>query len=255
MTRAVGFQAWAAPCCGAQYAFPKYVSMNFSAWAYWTDGWRDQSPMPNDVGLRLCKCKQFVLLKNMVKVDGEVDVAASTILPFMEHVSDDLLPKCIAQACNEEMEVAARLKYWRHLNHDYRDGYRLHRDAEEAATEAEWKAANPESRSRWDKLLRRKPPFYSRPANSPFTYPSFEPTDLQLGNMKRLSEILSDWSALSRCGYRYVTELAELYREQGRFKEAESTIQSIADNEVGVTSNLIATLINEKKIAPVRYRM
>ena len=27
-----------APCCGARYAYPNYTYMNFSAWAYWTDG-------------------------------------------------------------------------------------------------------------------------------------------------------------------------------------------------------------------------
>jgi hypothetical protein len=30
--------------------------MNFSAFEYWKDGWRVQSPMPNDEGLRRCKC-------------------------------------------------------------------------------------------------------------------------------------------------------------------------------------------------------
>jgi hypothetical protein len=63
MTRVRGIRVLATPYCGAQYALPNYVSMNFSAFEFWTDGWREHSPMPNDEGLRICQCGQFVLLK------------------------------------------------------------------------------------------------------------------------------------------------------------------------------------------------
>ena len=69
MTIVRGVQIFASPCCGAQYAFPRYVSMNFSAFEYWTDGWREWSLMPNDEGLRRCKCGQFVVIKDMVPVE------------------------------------------------------------------------------------------------------------------------------------------------------------------------------------------
>lgn len=249
MTRVRGVRILAAPCCGARYAFPRYVSMNFSAFEYWTDGWREYSLMPNDEGLRRCKCGQFILLKDMV----EVESAESSELPYMDHVPTELLPECIAKAFSEEMEVAARLGYWRYLNHVYRDNYRQHRDAEEAATRAAWEAANPDRRTRWDKLLRRKAPSFSRPHNSPFTVPVFEPTEEQLQNMKWLSKILVDWRAPSHRGY--TMELADLYREQRRFDEAEAVILTIDHAQVGVTSQLIAKLIKEKQAAPIRYRM
>ncbi len=249
MTRVRGVRILAAPCCGAQYAYPQYVSINFSAFEYWTDGWREGSLMPNDEGLRRCNCGQFFLLKDM----SAVGTAESSELPFMDRVPDDRLPECIAKASSEEMEVAARLGYWRHLNHAYRDSYRQHRDAEEAATRAAWEAANPDRRTRWDKLLRRKAPEFSRPHNSPFTFPVFEPTEEQLQNMKRLSKILLDWKAASHRGY--TMELADLYREQGRYDEAEAVILTIEDAQVGVTSRLIATLIKERQAAPMRYRM
>jgi len=51
MTISKGLRVVAAPCCGARYAAPRYVSMNFMAFEYWTDGWRDGSLMPNDEGL------------------------------------------------------------------------------------------------------------------------------------------------------------------------------------------------------------
>jgi hypothetical protein len=249
MTIVRGVRILAAPCCGARYKFPNYVSMNFSAFEYWTDGWREFSPMPNDEGLRRCQCGQFVLLKELV----EIETAETSELPRIDHVPAELLPECIAQARSEDLELAARLGYWRHLNHPYREWYRQHRDAEEAATKAAWETDNPDRRTWWDKLRGRKAPSYSRPPGSPFTYPAFEPTQEQLQNMKRLSEMLIAWYEPTR--RRYTIELAELYREQGHFEEAERMILTLAEGEVDVTSNLIARLIKEKQPAPMRYRM
>lgn len=257
MTIVRGVRIMAAPCCGAQYAFPRYVSMNFSAFEYWTDGWREWSLMPNDEGLRRCKCGQFVLTKDMISIEKPAAPSAdddeSNELPFMNHVPDDLLPECISKASCEDMEVAARLGYWRHLNHEYRDRYRQHRDAEEAATKAAWEAANPDQRTWWDKFLSRKPPVYRRPPNSPFTYPAFEPTDEQLQNMKLLSKILSSWWTDSRRGHGM--ELVDLYREQGRFDEAELVISTMDIKTDDVTGQLITKLIKEKQSPPMRYRM
>lgn len=50
-------------------------------------------------------------------------------------------------------------------------------------------------------------------------------------------------------------DLADLYREQGRFDEAEQVILTIDDRDVDVTSKLIARLIQEKQPAPMRYMM
>mgnify|MGYP000976809041 CR=1 FL=1 len=50
-------------------------------------------------------------------------------------------------------------------------------------------------------------------------------------------------------------DLANLYREQGRFDEAEQVILTIDDRDVDVTSKLIARLIQEKQPAPMRYMM
>lgn len=132
MTIVRGVRILAAPCCGQSYAFPRYVSMNFMAFEYWTDGWREGSLMPNDEGLRRCKCGKFLLIKHLV----EVDTAEFSDLPRMDHVADESLGECIADADSVELEIAARLSLWRYLNHTYREQYRQHRDAEEAATKA-----------------------------------------------------------------------------------------------------------------------
>ena len=66
MTIVSGVRIVAAPCCGAHYAAPRYRSMNFMAFEYWTDGWREGSLMPNDEGLRRCTCGQFILMKETI---------------------------------------------------------------------------------------------------------------------------------------------------------------------------------------------
>ena len=248
MTMVRGVRILATPCCGAQYALPNYMSMNFSAYEYWADGWREGSLMPNDEGLRRCQCGQFILLKGLV----QVGTADASNLPSIDRVSAQHLPECIASATSEDVEVAASFEYWHHLNHSYRDRYHRHRAAEEAATEAAWKAANPDNRSSWDKLRRGKSPTYFRPANSPFTCPPFEPTPEQLENMVRLSEILARRSVGSQSS---IIHLAELYREQGRFEEAQLAMDNLEKSQVDVTRKLISTLIQEKNAAPIRYRM
>ena len=257
MTIVRGVQIMAAPCCGALYSFPKYVSMNFSAFEYWTDGWRESSLMPNDEGLRRCKCGQFVLIKDMVSIErsdtSDADHDDSNNQPYMDHVPNELLPDCILKASSEDMEVAARLVYWRYLNHEYREKYSAHREAEEAATKSEWEVTNPDRRTWWDRFLRRKPPEYRRKLNSPFSHPAFEPTDVQFQNMQRLSTLLFDrWKS---CGKGYAIDLVDLYREQGRFDEAELVISAIGIKANDVTGQLIRRLIEERQPAPMRYRM
>lgn len=250
MTIIRGVRIVAAPCCGARYVLPRYVSMNFMTFEYWTDGWRDGSLMPNSEGLRRCKSGRFVLMKDLV----EIVTAETSDLPHIEYVPDEQLVECIAKADSEDMEVAARLEYWRYLNHPYRQKYLQHWDVEEAATKAVWEAANPDRRRWWDKLRRPKAPRYSSLPGRPFSYPAFEPTDEQLQNMKRLCKILLAWGLESRRGYDAIA-LAELYRQQGRYDEAEVIIFTLDENEEGVTSNLIAKLIKEKEPALMRYRI
>lgn len=148
--------------------------------------------------------------------------------------------------------MAARLGYWRYLNHDYRHAYVKHRDAEEAATRAAWIASNPDRRTWWDRLLRRSAPTYSRPEGSPFTYPPYEPSPEQLANMQRLCELLQT-SELAPNGN--MLELAELYREQGRFDEASAVLQSVESKDLDITGRLIARLVDEKERAPMWYAM
>ena len=251
MTKAIGTIILVAPCCGARYVYPRYTSMNFTAWAYWTDGWRDRSLMPNDEGLRRCTCGQFFLLQKM-KAAEEGAAAEGEGLPFTMAVQDEQLPECFASPVSAEVEVAARLGYWRYLNHGYRDAYVEHRDAEEAATRAEWLAKNPVRRTWWDRLLRRPVPRYSRPEGSPFTYPPYEPNLEQLANMERLCELLQQSGPAP---HGHTLELAEIYRALGRFDGARAVLQAMAPKDFGTPGRLIAQMVEEKERAPMRYAM
>lgn len=251
MTIVRGVHILASPCCGARYVAPQYLSMNFSAFEYWTDGWRDGSLMPNDEGLRRCQCGKWLLMNQFV----QVDTAESSDLPRIPHVRDNDLDECIAHAPSTDVEIAARVGLWRSLNHGYRESYRVHRAAEEAATRAAWEVANPDRRTWWDKFLKHKPPQYCRPSDSPFTVPPYTPTAQQRENMARLSALLSPCVEVSETGDHNRLLLSELYREQGLFGLAQAVLGKDSIGRDEVTWRLMSRLIQEQQTAPIRYRM
>jgi hypothetical protein len=250
MTRIRGVRILQARCCGARYSAPNFLSMNFSASARWTDGWREDSLMPNDEGLRRCDCGRFILMRDL----RQVDVADESELPNIQYayLSGDLLPECIAAAEGIQVELAARLQYWRELNHPYRAAYREHRDAEEAATRAAWEVANLDLRTRWDKFLRRKAPSYSRPPDSPLTVPLFEPSEEQLQNMGHLVQLLARAKRSGRVVDPYM--LVELHREQGQFGDARCVLQASEVDQSDRITHLFIQLIREEQPAPMRVR-
>jgi len=249
MTMIRGVRIRATPCCGKLYASPNYLSMNFMSSGFWTDGWRENSLMPNETGLRLCACGSFVKLKDMIDIREE----ENSDLPRMEQIPEHLMQDCVKQAKDEDMEVLARIAYWRYANHEYRNKYRAHREAEEEESKKIWNLLQHQTNKWWKKLLRIPLPEYRRSSNSPFTYPPFEPNAIQIENMTILSDMLREIQKHE--SGRYVTTLTELYRELGRFEEAKAQIQTISENEIGTTSKLMADLIDQKETALIRYRM
>lgn len=247
MTSIAGYNISAVPCCGKTYRTIRYRSMNFSAWEYWTDGYTGGGLMPNGFGLRQCLCGAFYLRSEMVDL-GQVDESE---LENPSHVQAEDLPNAIAQARNVQIEMAARLEYWQHLNHSYRESYRAHREAEEAATKAAWESANPDRRSLWQKLRKVPAPTYIRPNNSSFTYPSFEPSQEQQDNMRALIQLLNNLD--KRRGYLH--EIVELHRELGEFEKAANVFDEFEEEDQGTTSKLLARLVNDRETAPMRYRM
>ena len=105
---------------------------------------------------------------------------------------------------------------------------------------------------------RREPPRFVRQPGRPFTCPPFEPTAEQLGNLERLAVIVCSWGETAGDAARRSVrglELAELWREQGRFEDAEAALKAECADEADVTRKLIAALIAERLAAPVRYML
>jgi len=253
MTRISGHTSIASPCCKSPYKVVEYASMSFSAYAYWTDGAKDGGLMPNDGGLRVCRCGTAFLLRDAV----HLEIEASPDTPFPPKPADADLPSVINSASSPTLEATARRNYWRYLNDVYRVHYRAHREKEEAKMDAKWRddyfACLPFLPRVIHKLLRSKPPWdYPKPER-PFTVPPYEPTTEQTQNMARLlALILNEAEQSVRADQ---LEIAELYRELGQFEAAADALSSCNEDHQEVTKKVISEQIGLCSAAPIRYQM
>ena len=252
MTRISGHTSIASPCCKSPYKVVEYASMNFSVYAYWTDGAKDGALMPNDGGLRMCRCGTAFLLRDAIRLEIE----ASPDTPFPPKPADADLPSVIQSASSAQLEATARRNYWRYLNDDYRVHYRAHREKEKEKADAQWRddyfACLPFPHRVIHKLLRSKPPWdYPKPER-PFTVPPYKPTTEQKQNMARLlALILNEADQLGKADQ---LEVAELYRELGQFEAAEEALGACNEDQQQVTKQVIGEQIELRSAAPIRYR-
>jgi hypothetical protein len=87
----------------------------------------------------------------------------------------------------------------------------------------------------------------------PFSAPPYQPSALQIQNMERLLELI-----LEKLHEPYgpnMLEIAELYRELGRFEEAADALSQCPADDFGVPEKLMENLIGEGQRAPIRYRL
>jgi len=167
------------------------------------------------------------------------------------------LPEAIRTASSAMVELVARRDYWRHLNDEYRTLYRAHRDAKEAEADTRWVVEWRATLTPWQRLMQRlkktQPPPSPVTFNRPFTIPPYTPTTEQLDNMKRLlTHILAGSAEDTRIDW---LEVAELYREQGLFQEAQDALSRYVDDHSSVTAKVLAEQIAKRASAPIRYRM
>jgi hypothetical protein len=252
MTRISGHTLITSPCCKSPYKVVEYASMNFSAYAYWTDGAKDGGLMPNDGGLRVCRCGTAFLLRDAVHL--EIEASPDTLFP--PKLADADLPAVIQATSSSQIEATARRNYWRYLNDDYRVQYRAHREREEAKTDAQWRddyfACLPFLPRVIHKLLRSKPPWdYPKPER-PFTVPPYQPTTEQTQNMARLLALILNEADQS--GKADQLEVAELHRELGQFEAAADALSSCNEDHQQVTKKVISEQIGLCSAAPIRYR-
>lgn len=256
MTRIAGYELIGSPCCRTIYSKARFSSVNFSSSAFWTDGKRENSLMPNDGGLRKCKCGTYFLLSDCTTTG--LDAGENPNFP--QHVHDSELPNAIQTASSEIVEIAARRSYWMYLNDSYREKYKSHREAEDAQTEfiwaSEWNKKNSDKKSItrkfFDILLRRKAPSAPPAKDKPFTFPDFEPTEIQIKNMVRLLDLVN--SHPEKYSKEYPVELAELYRELGMFDKSISLLKNISSENQDTVTKLLLKMAVEKHTAPIRYR-
>jgi hypothetical protein len=244
MTRVSGYYTKVARCCGAIYGMPRYRSINLLASGLWTDGYREHSLMPNDSGLRRCTCGDFFLQGELINVSEaeETDHSPPHLVPTAD------LPQAIAQARTIAIETAARLDYWQHLNHTYRKRYRIHREAEDAATKATWEASNPDQRTTWQKLLKKdREPLYQPALDRPVSFPPFEPSTEQRENMLALLDLTES------VGGRNTLQRVELNRELGQFDAAHQRLATTSADDSPAFQKVSALLIERRQAAPVRY--
>ena len=202
--------------------------------------------MPNDHGLRRCECGNYFLHRELVTI-SEVD---ETDEPLATRVPPEDLPAAIAQARTQAIELAARLDYWQHLNHTYRDLYRAHREAEAAATQAAWEAANPDQRTAWQKLRNMdRRPRYQPALERPITFPVFEASPTQRENMMALLGLIDAADEAKRHAFTRV----ELHRELGQFDEARQALVLVDQEDIASVCRLAMQLIDQCHAAPVRY--
>ena len=252
MTRISGHTTIASPCCKSLYKVVEYASMNFSVYAYWTDGAKDGALMPNDGGLRVCRCGTAFLLRDAIRLDIE----ASGDTSFPPKPADTDLPSVIYAATSPQIEATARRNYWRYLNDGYRHQYSAHREKENAKADAQWRddyyASLPFFQRAASKLLRSKPPWdYPKPER-PFTVPPYKPTTEQTQNMARLLALILNEADQS--GKADQLEVAELYRELGQFEAAEEVLSSCNEDHAQVTRQVMSEQIELRSTAPIRYR-
>lgn len=203
--------------------------------------------MPNDHGLRRCKCGNYFLQSELITV-SEVD---DTDEPLAPRVPPGDLPTAIAQARIPAIELAARLDYWQHLNHTYRDQYRAHRDAEDAATELAWYTANPDQRTAWQKLRKMdRKPRYEPVVDRPITFPVFEASPVQRENMLALLGLIETLDDAAR----HTFNRMEIHREMGQFDEARQALARVDQADDASLYRLALQLVDQCHAAPVRYR-
>ena len=245
MTRIKGQIIVKTQCCSRVFAAPNYISMNFRADEYWTDGSSYGALMANDTGLRQCICGKFILESQVT----QIGVKEKSELPFLSHVPSEELVNCLEKIEDTNVEIAARIAFWWHLNEPYKEAYRAHQGTPKnkpykkgffalfnpSKTEAKRKSI--ELISHEDKNIK---------------IPNFNLRDEQRTNMQRLYYLIKTIKSDSNKLY-LKTVMAELLREQGFFNE---TLKLLS--ETGHRNHMLELIYHMatcNESAPIRYKL
>lgn len=205
---------------------------------FWTDASMGDWKAPAESGLRRCSCGSLFLLKDLTYTDRRVGRGDTTV-PHAEPVrgASALAAAQEAQASSApnaaDMELAARLEHWWHLNSAYRAWFDQWRSAEDMAVRLQWEKDNPEIVAEWDRSnwedmpLDYVPPPYIRPADAPYTWPVWFATAPVIENLQAIL-------ALHNSGRVAVPDLlhAEIHRELGDLDRADAILSSVENGHL-----------------------
>lgn len=254
MTTVAGFQVFRTSCCSAVYKTLRYGSINFSAGEIWTDGRAVNGLYPQDWGLRQCACNSYYLINQCEKL--HVIEQAKPVAPTYWAKGSDSW-------------------WWKNvLGRHTREYYEKYYDTRSLELiEAESKATPPNAIHVDDQYLdkviangegnlellviarRRLWRFLNDPYRdlyrehkkvSPATFPEYIPSYEVLSNVQALIDLLTLVDEPNNL------ELAELYRQLGKFELARKFLDSIDLND-NDQARVIAVLLDQKRIGPAWY--
>ena len=78
--------------------------MNLMAFAFWTDGGQENSPMPKKSGLRKCETGAYVRLRDTIDLAKE----EQSDLPSLSKIPGHLLHNCLENAEDEALRIHSR---------------------------------------------------------------------------------------------------------------------------------------------------
>ena len=262
MTRISGEMILRTPCCGSLMRAPRYASLNFMAWEYWTDGYADHGLAPQTQGLRMCVCGKAYLMQTTTKVADLPAISpeshpAPTRTNWLSRLFTWTWPARAStpeealdsEQPNKEQDLARALhqRFKDVPSHDFASpdqlpivlttpGYRD--DLQEAARRLYW----------WYLNMPHREYFRTFREEHRSEWPTFNPSTEQKNNMHALLALLK------REGRQPHLEIAELHRELGEFELAHQALQRHASPEDS-RAKAVAHLIELKLTTPARYRL
>lgn len=259
MTTLTGYHVFSAPCCGAEYKQARIGStfQHPTFGEYWTDASMGDMKEPAESGLRRCSCGSLFLLNELTHTERWVGRSDTTV-PHTVHVRGAAALAAIAQAQASttqnaaDIELAARLEYWWHLNSAYRAEFAKQRDAEDMAVRLQWEKDNPKimeewERSNWEDMpLDYVPTPYIRPADAPYTWPEWFASAPVIENLQAILALHGS----SRVGVPDLMRV-EIHRELGDLDRADAILAALQSGDLQLR-RLIRQLIELRISGPWR---
>lgn len=261
MTRISGEVILRTPCCGALMRAPRYASLNFMAWEYWTDGYADHGLAPQTQGLRMCACGRAYLMQQTTKV---IDLPPAPQEETQEELSTNWLSRLFTLtwsqsknsqiAAPEQQELAKQRELARAMRESFKDvpaHQYVHPEQLPGILETHDYSESLQVSARrlywWYLNMPHREYFRAFREVNRTQWPAFKPSEDQQINMRSLLDLLLRNQQADQL------EISELHRELGQFEAAQEALQKYAHQDDG-RARAIAQLLDLKLSTPARFR-